>query len=62
MEKNLNRNSRASSIDYEFKIIVCGDSCVGKTSTLKRIKFGVFNENEITTICNNLYYISFNNI
>jgi GTPase SAR1 family protein len=39
-----------SAYDYLFKVIVLGDSGVGKTAVLNRFTDGTFRENDVSTI------------
>jgi Ras-related protein Rab-1A len=40
----------SSDYDYLFKVIVLGDSGVGKTAVLNRFTDGTFRENDVSTI------------
>ena len=42
--------SKGKDYDYIFKIVLIGDTCVGKSCILVRFSDDVFNENYVTTI------------
>ena len=49
-------NSKAKKYDHLFKLIIIGDSAVGKTSLLLRFAENDFKEDHITTIGVDLKY------
>lgn len=48
MHNTLNKNGK--QYDVEYKIIILGESRVGKSSILRRLKTNQFTENTISTV------------